>query len=196
MKKLLLIGLWMLLPSSLFADDIRYSFVDISLGVGEGEIGPGEDVDLVKFAVNGSWGLGNNIALFASSSATVFDNFENDDDCCDLTLSEQSAGINPHFSLGGKVDIVIPIAFLRQEYENDFGESDDTGYSVGVGIRALVSSRWELAAEIRRVDIFEITDETVTGSVRWHINDLFSLAFGAEANDLDEAVTLAGRFSF
>jgi hypothetical protein len=175
-------------------DEIRYSYVDISLTGGQIDAGR-DDFAYGQAGVVGSWGVSDNIALFAGTAAGVVD-VESEGYCCDIETSELALGINPHFPLAKNVDIVIPLAFQYAEFDDGRFTDDDTGYSIGLGIRALVHPNWELSAGIQHVEIFDDSDQTFGGSVRWHIVSLFSLALGAQVADDVKGVTFNGRFTF
>jgi hypothetical protein len=193
---------WMLLTVSLalpvlgFAagpNELRYSFVDIGLAGGEVEV-IDEDLDFGAAGVTGSSGVHPNIALFGRLGVTVVDTSSSFFD--DVETSELSLGINPHFALSDSVHIVIPIAFEWAEVDDGFFTDDDTGYSIGVGVRALLNPSLELAGGVQHVDIFGSDDQSISGSIRWHISRLFSLSAGAAASDDVTAVNIGARFSF
>ena len=116
--------------------------------------------------------------------------------CTDIDTVGISLGIAPHFPLGNKVDVVIPIAYEYVELDDGFITIDDSGYSIGLGLRALLNPSWELSAGITHVDIGDSDEQTVGAAIRWHIVSLFSLSLGAQASSDVSAVTLGGRFSF
>lgn len=169
--------------------ELRYDFVDLGLAFGEVDT-IGNDVDFTSFGVAGSWGFHENIALIGSLSVGEID-VPGDAETTDL-----SVGINPHFALSDKVDLVVPIALRWAEVDTGSFSDDDTGYSIGVGVRALLKPAWELGGGLQHVDIFDGDDQSLYGSVRWHLNELFSLALGAEVGDDASAVVFNARFSF
>jgi hypothetical protein len=188
-----------LMPCLSFAapppDEIRYSFVSIGLTGGEIDAGLTQDVDFSQASVTGSWGVHPNIALFGGIAGGEIQTSDLGP-FTDIDTAAVSLGLVPHFPLGSKVDILIPVAYEWVELDDGFTTIDDSGYSIGIGIRALVSPSWELAVGITHVDIGDDDDQTVGGSVRWHIVKLFSLSLGARASGDVSAVTLGGRFTF
>ncbi|KPK55825.1 MAG: hypothetical protein AMS22_03140 [Thiotrichales bacterium SG8_50] len=175
-------------------DEIRYSYIDLGLTGGQVDAG-GVDFDFGTASVTGSWGVNKNIALFAGFAGGIID-VESVGFCCDIETSEFAIGINPHFALAKNVDIIFPIGALWAEFDDGFFIDDDTGYTIGVGIRALVHPRWELSAGVQHVEIFDDDDQSFGGSVRWHIVSLFSLALGVSFADDSESATLSARFTF
>ncbi len=105
-------------------------------------------------------------------------------------------GIVPHFPLGNNVDLVIPVAYEWVELDDGFYTIDDSGYSVGLGIRALLTPSLELSVGAHHIDIGDGDDQSVSGSIRWHIVELFSLSLGVAASSDVSSVTLGGRFTF
>jgi hypothetical protein len=169
--------------------ELRYDFVDIDLAFGESDT-IGNDVDFTRFGAAGSWGFHENIALIGSLSVGEIDVPG------DAETTELSVGINPHFALSDNLDLVIPIAIRWAEIDNRGFSDDDTGYSIGVGVRALLNPAWELGGGLQHVDIFDDDDQSLYGSVRWHLNKLFSLGLAAEVGGDASAVIFNARFSF
>jgi hypothetical protein len=171
-------------------DQIRYDYLDLGVTFGEVDT-PGNNPDFTGFGIEGSWGFHRNIALFVGLGAGEIDTSGGN-----IDTTEASVGINPHFALTPKLDLVIPVALEFAEF--DFGpfDDDDTGWSLGVGIRALPNPAWEFGAGIQHVEIFDSDDDVFSGLVRWHINHLFSLGLEVSAGDDSTAGTLTGRFSF
>jgi hypothetical protein len=175
-------------------DNLRYSYVDLTVSGGEIEV-LNIDIDTTQASVSGSWGVSNNIALFAGFSGGEVQTSEVCF-CTDIDTAGATLGINPHFEVANNVDIVIPVAFQWVELDDGFDKIDETGYSIGLGLRALVSPSWELGVGVTHVDIDDEDEQTVSGSVRWHIVELFSLAVGAGISSDAKSVGLNGRFTF
>ncbi|MEM8769313.1 MAG: outer membrane beta-barrel protein [Pseudomonadota bacterium] len=165
--------------------ELRYDFIDIGANFGEVD-----DTDFSGIGVAGSWGFHPNIALFGSLGTGEIDAFG------DVDTKELTIGINPHFALTERIDLVIPIALEYADFDTAFGGDDDTGYSIGVGARFLPTPAWEFGLGIQHVDIFSSTDQNLFGSARWHINQLFSLGLGGSFGDDVSSAQLDVRFSF
>jgi len=169
--------------------EIRYDFLDLGLAFGEIDT-VGNDVDFTTAGIGGSWGFHRNIAMTASLGIGEIDTFG------DIDTTELSVGITPHFSLAENLDLVVPVALEWADYDAGAASDDDTGYSIGVGVRWLINPAWELGAGVQHVDIFDTDDQSVAANVRWHINRLFSLSLGGEFGDDASAVLFGARFSF
>lgn len=183
----------LLAPGAAFAtgpDHLSYDNLDVFVTSGEVD----DDLDFTGFSVEGSWGFHQNFALFTRLGTSEIDlpsSFP-----ADIESTEISVGINPHIALGENLDLVFPVGLEYADVDAGIVSDDDVGYSIGVGVRALLSPSWELAGGVQHMEIFDGDQQTINGSVRWHINDLFSLALGASAGDDVTAFSLGGRFSF
>jgi hypothetical protein len=169
--------------------EIRYDYLDLGLTFGEVDTA-GNDVDFWGAGIAGSWGFHQNFAMTASLGAGEIDTAGNVD------TTELSVGITPHFALTDNLDLVIPVALQWADYDGRFVSDDDTGYSLGVGVRWLINPAWEFGAGITHVDIFDTDDQSVNANVRWHLSRLLSLGFGAEFGDDVSAALFDLRFSF
>ena len=169
--------------------EIRYDFLDLGVTFGEVDTA-GDDVDFSGFGVAGSWGFHKNIAMTAAIGVGEIDVLG------DVDTTELSVGITPHFALTDRLDLVIPVALEWAEFDGRGFSDDDTGYSIGVGIRWLINPAWELGAGIQHVDIFDGDDQSVSANVRWHLSRLFSLGLGGNIGDDASAVLFDARFSF
>ena len=169
--------------------EIRYDYLDLGIVFGEVDTA-GDDVDFSGIGMAGSWGFHDNFALFASLGTGEIDAFG------DIDTTEMSFGINPHFAITDSLDIVIPIALEWADFDSRLVSDDDTGYSIGVGVRWLINPAWEFGAGIRHVDIFDDDEQTVGANIRWHLSRLFSLGLGGDFGDDTTALSLDVRFSF
>ena len=189
----LLAGALLLSPAMVLAAEppaeIRYDYVDLGVTFGEVDT-TGNDVDFSGFDVNGSWGFHPNVALIGGVG------FGEIDTAGDIETTEFSIGVMPHFPLTDKIDLVIPVAIEWAEYDAGAFDDDDTGYSIGVGIRALPTPKWEFGAGLQYVDIFSNDEVSVLGEARWHISSLFSLSLGGSIGDDTSGVRFGGRFTF
>lgn len=169
--------------------EIRYDYLDLGLTFGEIDTA-GDDVDFWGAGIAGSWGFHQNFAMTASIGAGEIDTLG------DIDTTEMSLGITPHFALADNLDLVIPVALEWADFDAGAFSDDDTGYSVGVGIRWLINPAWEFGAGVTHVDIFDTDDQSVNANIRWHLSHLLSLGLGAEFGDDVSAALFDVRFSF
>ena len=113
-----------------------------------------------------------------------------------MDTTDLALGINPHFAITDSLDIVIPVAIEFSDFDAGFFSDNDTGYSIGVGVRWLINPAWELGGRFQHTEIFDDDEQTFDADVRWHLTNLFSLALGGSFGDDTTAVLLSGRFSF
>lgn len=182
----------LLVPAASFAApppaELRYDFVGLGLTFGEVDT-VGDDSDFTNFTVGGSWGFHENFALFGRVSGGEVEAIG------DVDTSQVSIGINSHFPITDTLDIVIPVAIEWADFDGPGFSDDDTGYSLGVGVRALLSPAWELSGGIQHVDVFG-SDQSLYVNARWHMTSLFSMGLGGEFGDDVSAILLDARFSF
>ncbi len=169
--------------------EIRYDYLNLGLNFGEIDTA-GDDVDFWGAAADGSWGFHRNIAMTASIGMGEIDALG------DIDTTELSVGLTPHFALTSNLDLVVPVSLVWVDYDASAFSDDDTGYSIGVGVRWLINPAWELGGGITHLDIFDTDDQSVNANVRWHLNDLLSLGLGAEFGDDVTAALFDVRFSF
>jgi hypothetical protein len=191
LKALLCVSI--LVPAMAFAAqppaEIRYDYLDLGLTFGEVDSGGG-DVDFSGLGIAGSWGFHDNFALFAGLGAGEIDAFG------DIDTTELTLGINPHFAIAENLDLVIPVAIEWVDFDAGPFSDDDTGFSIGVGVRWLINPAWEFGAGFQHVEIFDGDEQTVGANIRWHLSRLFSLGLGGNFGDDTTAVLFDARFSF
>ena len=167
-------------------DRIRYDFLDLGVLVGETD----SNVDFSAIGIAGSWGFHDNFALIAGLGAGEIDT------AVSVDTTDAFIGLNPHFALTPKIDLVIPFKFLFSDVDGGFLSDDDTGYSIGFGIRALPNPAWEFNVGLEHEDIFGGDEQSLIGGVRWHTNHLFSLGFDLSVSDDAGSGLFTARFSF
>jgi opacity protein-like surface antigen len=119
-----------------------------------------------------------------------------------IEVSELGLGLGYHHALGPKVDLVPLISVVRAETEvhGDFAAlvegDDDTGWSAGLGVRALVTPSVELSGGLSYVDIYD--DGSTSFSVEAFFHPASWLGVGAGYDVADDATTLSftGRIVF
>ena len=200
MKLWVIVIAYVMLPAVTLAapppNEIRYTYVGGAGVAGEIDLGGGVDVDQTLGSIGGLVGVHDNIALGGSVSAGTVDT-SSLGPFTDIDTSSVSLGAIVHFPLSSTIDLVIPVFYEWVELDDGFVTIDDSGYSIGGGIRALVTPAIELGIGISYVDIgSDSGDTSVGGSFRWHITDLVSLAIGAAASSDVTQGSLGIRFTF
>lgn len=206
-NKKIFLTIALLLPLTAHAaksDVINYDVLDIGWTISNIEYdGINDENDAGTLSLSGSVSATNNLAISGSIGVTAYD----DASYCENFVCDNSnqtsvlIGLIPHFPIGKNVDILIPLNLIYSDFDGNNGFSDnDTGFTVGLGIRALVNPSLELGAQLTHVDIYSNDSQSLTASARWHISGLFSLALGFSNADNNSSKTTATnismRFSF
>jgi len=186
------------------SNDITYDSLDISwtaINIESDEkdsYGDNQEIDAGTLSLAGSVSATNNLAISGLIGVTAYDDASYCENfyCDNSTQTSFSIGLIPHFPLGNKVDLIIPLNLIYSDLEANNGYSDnDTGFSLGLGIRALINPSLELGAQLTHTDIYSNDSQTFAASARWHISGLFSLALGVSNTDSTGASATASNFS-
>jgi len=148
--------------------------------------GLGKDAD--GFLVRGSIELPHDFFLFASYV---------DQGVYGADIKQYGVGAGYAWSMTDTTDLYGKVGYAKAEADAyDFGLDDD-GYSLGIGIRSMVTKNVELEASVSYADYSDLGDDTTFGvGARWHFTANF--AVGIEAQVADDATTygIGLRWSF
>ena len=172
----LLVGMSAAPAQQLFAKGFNYNYVQgqyVKPSMDNVDGGSG-------FAITGSVALNDNFALNAGYNDASFDN--------DIDASGYNVGVTYHMPVADSTDILLNAAFEQAE-ASAFGIStDDTGYSIGAGIRQKVASAVELEAGIYNVSIFD--DSNIGFGAAALVDVAKNIALGVSYENLDESNTI------
>ncbi len=156
-----------------------YSYLDLSYS----NLSADDNTEsLDGFGIKASFDLGNN--LFVQGN---YENIESDIDIFSGGLGYYLA-LSPNSNLFVRGD-VVHVEVL------DFS---DTGYGLGVGLRAMLAPNVELAGEYKYTDIDDDDSSTVMGEARYNLTHNFNVGAGYETeldSDLDRWI-FSGRLAF
>ena len=150
-----------------------------------------EDVD--GFALRGSYELTNNVFVFAgyADQGTSVAGF-------DIDLQTYNLGLGYAWPLGKALDVYGKMGYVSAEVDaQGFGDADDDGYSLAVGLRGRAVEQLELEGAVNYVDLSDSGDDTTLDlGARWYFTPQF--AFGVEGSFGDDANTygLGVRWNF
>jgi hypothetical protein len=113
-----------------------------------------------------------------------------------LEISTINLGLGYRLGLSETVDFKAELGALRQEFEFDDLKDDDTGFQLGVGLRAAVSPRFELAGDATYVDVFEDDDTIISASGLFHVSKIFAVSLDLESASESQSYGLTGRLNF
>ena len=144
MKKALLTALLFgMAAQQLHANGFNYNYVE-----GQYVKSSMNNVDGSGYAIAGSVALNNNVALNAGYSNDSYD--------YDIDTNGYNIGLTYHVPITDVTDILFNASLEQSEYSQPLiGSDDDTGYSIGVGIRHKVASAVELNASVYNVSIWD-----------------------------------------
>jgi hypothetical protein len=150
-----------------------------------------EDVD--GFALRGSYELTGEVFVFGgytdqSTSAAGLD----------LDVQSWNLGLGYAWPLGQALDLYGKLGYVSAEADLEgFGDADDDGYSLAVGLRGRAVEQLELEGAVSYVDLSDSGDDTTLDlGARWYFTPQF--AFGVEGSFGDDANTygLGVRWNF
>jgi len=196
MRSQFLITIALMLASGLVlaVDELNYTYVEGIYTTGEVDR-MGADVDFNRAGGLISYELTENFAAIASGLTgeieTTGIGAPRDIDTRDLAI-----GLTAHFPLFDNADLIAPVAIHYAKARAGSIENSDTGYSIAVGIRALLTEYIEVEGAIRHFDIDDDDDQSLIGSARFHFTDALSLALTGQLSDDVNSVGLNGRFAF
>jgi len=185
----------LLLPGPVLAvDELSYTYVEGIYTKGEVDR-MGTDVDFSRAGGLISYELTENFAATASGLTgeveTTGIGAPRDIDTRDLAI-----GLTAHFPLFDNADLIVPVAIHHAKARAGSIKDSDTGYSIAVGVRALLTERIEVEGVLRHFDINSDDDQSLLGSARFHFTDALSLAVTGQFSDDVNSVGLNGRFTF
>lgn len=150
-----------------------------------------EDVD--GFALRGSYGLTDNVFVFAgyADQGTSVAGF-------DIDLQTYNLGLGYAWPLGKALDVYGKLGYVNAKVDvQGVGDADDDGYSLAAGLRGRAIEQLELEGAVSYVDLSDSGDDTTLDlGARWYFTPQF--AVGVEGSFGDDANTygLGVRWSF
>ena len=188
--KLLGLGLSSILATSLFANDVPYSYIDVGYASADlGEDG-GLSVDGDGFALSGSAEFGGNIYGFGGYTSYGLPG--------GADLDFTSLGLGYKYGIGSSTDLNFEISYRSLGLDAPgFGESEDnSGYGLGIGIRSMVASNVEFGAKLERLDI-ENDSETFYGiNGAYYFNNNWAVSGDLTFSEFFDTFELAVRYKF
>ena len=182
-----LIVLLLAFSASASAAEFDYSFFE--LGYGNIEFDD-VDVDGDGFGLAGSFAISPDWHVFADYQAAGLD--------FGIDATTFGAGIGYNTGISPTVDLVASLGYEWVELDAPvIGDVDDSGFSLGVGLRFEASPEIELNAGITYVDFGDGGDDTgFSAGGYYSFSDAFSLGLNGTWSDISSGFTLSGRFYF
>lgn len=157
------------------------------------------DADGVNLA--GSYDVGSNVFVAASYSTGKTDDFQVLGVDGAVKVTGISAGIGYHFALSEKADLVPQLSALKSKTEGSgnfaaMPAEEDTGYSLGLGLRALVIPQLELSASIDYSDIYDDDSTSFGFNAIFYPIEKIGLGVGYELGDNSDVITVGAGINF
>jgi hypothetical protein len=178
------------LSGAAVAEGFDYSFVEGSYsqidvdGLGDGD----------GFGVGGSYAFTDSFHAFGSLESGEVDVDLGTLGSIGVDVDTMKAGVGFNTPLAESVDLVASASYLSM----DLSGFDDSGYEVGVGLRAMASPAFELSGGIDYADVGDIMDGETSFSAGflYHFSDAVAVGAGGSWGDDISTYALNGRFSF
>ncbi len=175
----------LVLAAPTYATDISYNFIEAGyqeIDVDGGFFG-GLDIDGDGYGVGGSFELNENWFIGASYSKADFD--------YGADYDEVMLGAGYHVPISDNADFYGMISFINAEASIDgLGSADEDGYAATIGLRGMISDRFELNGRLSYVDFGNGGDTTAFGAgALYNFSDAFAAGFSI---DIDDDVTAYG----
>lgn len=175
-----------LLPFSVLAQDLDYTFVELSYTDTELDLGPGD--------LSGD-GLGLTGSLSVSDSVFLFASYQTQDYQFGIDGTSYDVGAGMRYGLKPQLDLVGELAWVNYEVDTPLGDAEDDGLGLGVGLRGRVNDSLELQGGVRYVDL-EDSDTFLSVGGRWYFSRTLAAGFGLSFNDDVTGWTLGLRAEF
>jgi hypothetical protein len=172
------------------AEGFDYSFVEGSYsqidvdGLGDGD----------GLGVNGSYAFTDSFHAFGSFESGEIDVDLGALGSVGVDVDRMQAGVGFNTPLSESIDLVASASYLSM----DLSGFDDSGYEVGVGLRAMASPVFELSGGIDYADVGDILDgeTSFNAGFLYHFSDAVAVGAGGSWGDDMSTYALNGRFSF
>jgi hypothetical protein len=169
------------------AEDLNYNFIQGSYGQIEVD---DVDVDGDGFGIEGSVALTDRFHLFGGYTTADLD--------FGIDLNQLEAGIGFNSPISETVDLIASLAYVSAEVEAaGFGSVDDSGYGLGVGLRAMLTPVLEVNGDIQYVDFGDGADDTGFGAgFLYSFTERFAAGLSGDWSDDFSSYQLNARMLF
>lgn len=174
------------LATSVNAADFSYNYLE---GAYESIDLDGPDADV--FRLSGSYELTPELNVIGEYATGDVDNPAGG---ADLDFEETAIGLGYHIGIAPLTDVTANVKLVNQDIDL---AGDDTGYSVGVGVRHWLMDKIEVDANIDYIDVDDNDDTRLKVGARYYINEAISggVDYSTSSEDVD-AVSGNIRWNF
>ena len=148
------------------------------------------DVDGDGLGIGGSYSLNEDVFVFGSYQGADLD--------FGIDASTFTVGVGYHTGVSEVVDLVANVSYQFVEIDiPGFGDEDDDGFGLGVGLRYAAARNLELSAGINYVDLGDGGDDTtLSAGALYNFTDAFTAGVGTSFGDDVDAIALIARLYF
>ena len=180
----LILALFVAAPAG--AAELDYNFIDIGWISTDVDVGPG-DVDGDGFTIEGSLALADRVHVIGGLAFQEFD--------LGIDINSQRIGIGFNTPLTETVDFVASGELIRVDIETNFGDDDDTGYGINIGVRGLASEQLEFSGIASFVDVTE-SDFGISFAGIYYPAPQWGIGASVSLSDDSTSYGLGARFYF
>ncbi len=180
----------LLLPAFAGAGDMSYSYVEATVGQTEIDVGNGNQVDGDGFGIAGSLAVAPNVHLFADYTTADFD--------ANVDANTIRVGGGYNQGITESADLIVRLAYVQSEVQTPFGDFDEDGFGVGVGVRGTLAESFELEGGIDYVDLGGDSsgDTSFSGAARYFFTPMFAVGVGIAIGDDVTTYGINARLNF
>jgi Outer membrane protein beta-barrel domain len=173
--------------ASASAEDFSYNYLYLGYGT--------LDVDDVNVDGDG-FGIGGSFAI--SDMFHVFANYQAADLNFNVDATIWNAGLGYHRGISPTMDLVASVSYEYVELDAPgFGNVDDSGLGLGVGLRYAAGEKLEFNGGIDYVDLSDSGNDTsLSLGALYDFSDAFSVGVSGSWGDDFSSYMLTGRFYF
>lgn len=188
MLKKLCVAAALALPLSAMAEGLSYKFLEADYVMVDADGGGGE---ADGFAIGGSYLFAPQVYATAGYSSL------SPDGASDIDVTAFTAALGFRHPLTSTLDANLEAGFVSAEIDaGSFGSEDDTGYSLGAGLRAMVASQLELNGGVSYVNVFDEGETSFGVGAVFSFTPQLAAVAGADFGDETTGFNIGGRFMF
>lgn len=147
------------------------------------------DADGTGLYLKGSYDFMENLSVIASYASTDYDD-------TDVTRSGFSIGLGYHMPLAAQTDVLLSALLDNVTVEAGPGEEDDTGYTLGLGIRHGIDQNFEINGGLEYSSLFDDSSTAFNIGGRYHFDKSWSAGLNYTMMEDANAWTVSVRASF
>ncbi len=191
MKRFIMFAALMTVAAAAAADGFSYNHANAGYG----------RLDVDDIDVDGDL-LGASLSFEVSDSFFVFGDYGRGDLDGDfgvnVDFSRLGLGIGHHLPIADRLDLVSKVSWEWAEIEVPFfGDEDDTGYGLGLGLRYAATPQLELNGGLSYVNFGGGADDTgVDLGGLYNFTDRFAVGLSTSFTDDTTSYGIGGRFYF